>query len=116
MLFAALVQNETLKLLRRRRFAIVLGILFVILTLVSYSQYRQLRQMKNANWRADLQERIARARLAGEPPDVLLRPNVSGFTWLDFHRAREAVAEGVACVQASEFVIRRACRDAIPRA
>ena len=35
--------------------------MFVILTLVSYSQYRQLRQMKNANWRADLQERIARA-------------------------------------------------------
>jgi ABC-2 type transport system permease protein len=56
-----LIQNETLKLLRRRRFAIVVGIMFVILTLVSYSQYRQLRQMRNANWRADLQERIARA-------------------------------------------------------
>src|SRR5687768_10708423 len=56
-----LIQNETLKLLRRRRFAIVCGIMFVILVLVSYSQYRQLRQMKNANWRADLQERIARA-------------------------------------------------------
>jgi ABC-2 type transport system permease protein len=55
-----LIQNETLKLLRRRRFAIVVAIMFVILVLVSYSQYRQLRQMKNANWRADLQERIAR--------------------------------------------------------
>jgi NTE family protein len=62
-----------------------------------------------------MQERIARARLAGDPPDVLLRPNVSGFTWLDFHRAREAVAEGVTCVQASASIIRRACRDAIPR-
>jgi ABC-2 type transport system permease protein len=55
-----LVQNETLKLLRRRRFAIVIGILLVILTLVSYSQYRQMRELRNANWRADLQERIAR--------------------------------------------------------
>src|SRR5687768_4022765 len=60
MLFA-LVQNETLKILRRRRFAIVVGILLAILTIVSYSQYRQLREMRNANWRADLQERIARA-------------------------------------------------------
>jgi len=56
----ALIHNETLKLLRRRRFAIVVGILLVILVLVSYSQYRQLRQMRNSNWRADLQERIAR--------------------------------------------------------
>ena len=59
-MFIALIRNEVLKLLRRRRFAIVLAILFVILVLVSYSQYRQLRELKNANWRADLQERIAR--------------------------------------------------------
>jgi len=59
MLFA-LIRNETLKLLRRRRFTIVVGIMLVILTLVSYSQYRQLRELRNANWRADLQERIAR--------------------------------------------------------
>lgn len=56
----ALIRNETLKLLRRRRFAIVIGILFVIMTLVSYSQYRQLRELRNQNWRAELQERIAR--------------------------------------------------------
>jgi ABC-2 type transport system permease protein len=59
-MFIALIRNETLKLLRRRRFAIVVGIMFVILTLVSYSQYRQLRELRNTNWRADLQERIAR--------------------------------------------------------
>ncbi len=56
----ALIRNETLKLLRRRRFAIVVAIMFVILTLVSYSQYRQLRELKNQNWRAEMQERIAR--------------------------------------------------------
>jgi ABC-2 type transport system permease protein len=57
----ALVRNETLKLLRRRRFTIVVGILFVILALISYGQYRQLQRSKNENWRAELQERIARA-------------------------------------------------------
>lgn len=59
-MFIALIRNEILKLLRRRRFAIVVAIMFVILTLVSYSQYRQLRETRNANWRAELQERIAR--------------------------------------------------------
>jgi len=58
--FNALIQNETLKLLRRRRFAIVLAILVVILSLVSYSQYRRMRDTRNANWRAEMQERIAR--------------------------------------------------------
>lgn len=60
MTMLALIQNETLKILRRRRFAIVLAILAVIMSLVSYSQYRQLERSKNANWRAELQERIAR--------------------------------------------------------
>ncbi|HEU4521183.1 MAG TPA: ABC transporter permease [Thermoanaerobaculia bacterium] len=55
-----LIENETLKVLRRRRFLIVVGILFVIMTLVSYSQYRQLRRSQGENWRAELQERIAR--------------------------------------------------------
>src|SRR4028118_261348 len=56
----ALIRNETLKLLRRRRFAIVLAIMLVILSMISYSQYRQMRETRNANWRAELQERIAR--------------------------------------------------------
>ncbi|HVR39876.1 MAG TPA: ABC transporter permease, partial [Thermoanaerobaculia bacterium] len=55
-----LIQNETLKILRRRRFTIVVAILFAIMLIVSYSQYRELRESRNANWRADLQERIAR--------------------------------------------------------
>jgi ABC-2 type transport system permease protein len=59
-MFIALVRNEILKLLRRRRFAIVVAILAVILALVSYSQYRQLREQRTQNWRAELQERIAR--------------------------------------------------------
>lgn len=55
-----LIQNETLKILRRRRFAVVVGILFVILSIVSYSQAEKLRRTRNQNWRAELQERIAR--------------------------------------------------------
>ena len=60
-----------------------------------------------------MQDRITRTRLAGDPPDVLLCPRLGEFSWLDFHRANEAIAEGLACVQAAEPMIRRACRDAI---
>lgn len=60
MLFVSLIRNETLKLIRRRRFAIVAGIMLVILLMISYAQYRELREQRNANWRAELQERIAR--------------------------------------------------------
>ena len=56
----SLIRNETLKLLRRRRFMIVVGILLAILTIVSYSQHRRMKELNNANWRAELQERIAR--------------------------------------------------------
>src|SRR5215212_8515571 len=59
-MFAALIENETLKILRRKRFTIVVGILFAIMAIVSYSQYRELRESRNANWRAELQERVAR--------------------------------------------------------
>jgi ABC-2 type transport system permease protein len=58
-MFVPLIQNETLKILRRRRFAVVMGILFAILSLVTYSQYRQLRYRANRNWRADIQQRVA---------------------------------------------------------
>ena len=58
-MFASLVQNETLKVLRRKRFAVVIGILFAILALVTYSQYRMLQNRANRNWRADIQQRIA---------------------------------------------------------
>jgi ABC-2 type transport system permease protein len=54
-----LVQNETLKILRRRRFAVVVGILFAILALVTYSQYRRLSDQRNRNWRAEIQQRLA---------------------------------------------------------
>ena len=55
----SLIQNETLKVLRRKRFAVVMGILFAILSLVTYSQYRMLQSRTNRNWRAEIQQRVA---------------------------------------------------------
>lgn len=41
-----------------------------------------------------MQDRITRARLAGDPPDVLVSPRVSHIGWFDFHRAEEAIERG----------------------
>lgn len=54
-----LVQNETLKILRRKRFAVVAAILFAIISLVTYSQARRLREQRNRNWRAEIQQQVA---------------------------------------------------------
>ena len=41
-----------------------------------------------------MQDRITRARLAGDPPDVLISPRLGDIGWFDFHRAAEAVETG----------------------
>jgi NTE family protein len=40
------------------------------------------------------QDRIARARMAGDPPDVLITPKLPGIGLFEFHRAAEAIAAG----------------------
>ncbi len=45
-----------------------------------------------------MQMRIARSRLAGEPADVEISPRLGHLGAMDFHRAREAIAEGEAAV------------------
>ena len=45
------------------------------------------------------QDRITRSRLAGDPADVLLSPQVAHIGMLEFHRAAEAIQEGELCVQ-----------------
>lgn len=42
-----------------------------------------------------MQDRITRARLAGDPPDMLIIPRVGQFGWFDFHRAEDLIAHGV---------------------
>jgi NTE family protein len=49
-----------------------------------------------------MQDRITRARMAGDPPDVLIAPKVGAVGWFDFHRAAEAIELGI---QATEKVL-----------
>ncbi len=41
-----------------------------------------------------MQDRITRARLAGDPPDLLITPRVGQIGWFDFHRAEDLIAHG----------------------
>jgi NTE family protein len=41
-----------------------------------------------------MQDRITRARLAGDPPDVMISPRIGRIGLFDFHRAEEAIAIG----------------------
>lgn len=43
--------------------------------------------------------RVARSRLSGDPADVLLTPLLPDFATMDYHRAKEAIAEGRAAVE-----------------
>jgi len=41
-----------------------------------------------------MQDQITRSRLAGDPPDLILRPQLSDFSMMDFHRAAESIDIG----------------------
>jgi NTE family protein len=41
-----------------------------------------------------MQDRITRARLAGDPPDMLITPRVGQIGWFDFHRADDLIGFG----------------------
>jgi NTE family protein len=40
------------------------------------------------------QDRIARSRLAGDPPDVMIAPKLSPVGLFEFHRAEECIELG----------------------
>ena len=46
-----------------------------------------------------VETRVARSRLAGEPADVLITPLLPDFATMDYHRAKEAIAEGRTAVE-----------------
>jgi NTE family protein len=48
-----------------------------------------------------MQDRITRARLAGDPPDLLVSPRVGQIGWFDFHRAEELIAHGARAAERS---------------
>jgi NTE family protein len=51
-----------------------------------------------------VQDRISRARLAADPPDVMIAPRLGHIGYLEFHRAEECIAAG-----------EEAARQALPR-
>jgi NTE family protein len=54
-----------------------------------------------------MQDHITRARLAGEPPHVMLTPRLRHIRLLEFNRAAEAMAEGRAVVNHALPLLRR---------
>jgi len=46
-----------------------------------------------------VQDRIARSRLAGDPPDVIIQPRLPAFGLFDFHRADALIECGIAATQ-----------------
>jgi NTE family protein len=54
-----------------------------------------------------MQDYITRARLAGEPPHVMLLPRLRHIGLMEFNRAKEAIAEGRLCVEQALPMLRR---------
>ncbi|HVT34648.1 MAG TPA: hypothetical protein VHE37_03645, partial [Nevskiaceae bacterium] len=46
-----------------------------------------------------MQDRITRSRMAGDPAEITLLPQLEDFALMDFHRAAEAIEEGRALVR-----------------
>ena len=55
-----------------------------------------------------MQDRITRARLAGDPPDVLISPRLGALGLFDFHRGNDAIAIGADATQKSMGTINEA--------
>jgi NTE family protein len=52
-----------------------------------------------------MQDRITRSRLAIDPADLVLHPDLTDFQLMDFHRARDAIAAGRAYVEQSAALL-----------
>ena len=62
-----------------------------------------------------MQDRIARARLAGDPPDVMINPRLGHVGWFDFHRAQEAIEMGTRVTERALEEIGEAVSALAPR-
>ncbi|WP_300158612.1 patatin-like phospholipase family protein [Bradyrhizobium sp.] len=63
-----------------------------------------------------MQDRITRARLAGDPPDLLISPRVGQIGWFDFHRADELIAHGTRAAERAVEPIQEAIQILAPGA
>ena len=61
-----------------------------------------------------MQDRITRARLAGDPPDLLISPRVGDIGWFDFHRASDLIAHGVRAAERAIDSIQEAIHVLVP--
>jgi NTE family protein len=63
-----------------------------------------------------MQDRITRARLAGDPPDMLISPRVGQIGWFDFHRADDLIAHGARAAERAIESIQEAIQILAPGA
>jgi NTE family protein len=63
-----------------------------------------------------MQDRITRARLAGDPPDLLITPRVGQIGWFDFHRAGDLIAFGARAAERAIDSIQEAINILAPGA
>jgi NTE family protein len=56
-----------------------------------------------------MQDYVTRARLAGEPPHVMLAPRLRDIGLMEYNRAAEAIAEGRSCVEQAMPILRHYC-------
>ncbi|HKH02782.1 MAG TPA: patatin-like phospholipase family protein [Bradyrhizobium sp.] len=61
-----------------------------------------------------MQDRITRARLAGDPPDLLITPRVGQIGWFDFHRANDLIAFGARAAERAIDSIQEAIQILAP--
>ncbi|WP_349629990.1 patatin-like phospholipase family protein [Bradyrhizobium tropiciagri] len=61
-----------------------------------------------------MQDRITRARLAGDPPDMLISPRVGQIGWFDFHRADDLIAHGIRAAERAIGAIEEAIEVLAP--
>ena len=57
------------------------------------------------------QDRIARSRLAGDPPDIIIGPKTGGIGLFDFHRASEAIELGARATERQIEELKQAVRS-----
>lgn len=61
-----------------------------------------------------MQDHIARSRMAGDPPNVTIVPDLGNFQLMDFHRAAEAIEAGRRAVATVEQSLESCVRGAAP--
>jgi NTE family protein len=59
-----------------------------------------------------MQERVTRSRLAGDPPELEITPDLSEIGLMDFHRAKVALKRGVEAVARHGEDVDRLLQDA----